>query len=137
MADIVLGFGSSHGPTMNTKPERWHELGEKDMQDSRFDFESLRQNPPAGIEKELTLEKFTERYDALQKGVDDLNQILIDSKADVVVVLSNPHGGVTTDLMQPTFGVFLNDPPPMTEGPRMGNTERRGGATTGGRIRGD
>jgi hypothetical protein len=23
MADIVIGIGSSHGPTMNTPPDRW------------------------------------------------------------------------------------------------------------------
>jgi len=54
MAQIVLGIGSSHGPTMNTPPDRWLELGEKDMQDARFDFATLLQNRRAGIEDELT-----------------------------------------------------------------------------------
>jgi hypothetical protein len=117
MAEVVLGIGSSHGPTMNTPPERWPKLGEKDMQDERFDFASLLQNPRPGIEQELTLEKFTERYNALQRDVDALNEILVQSRPDAVVVLSNPHGGVRHDLMQPTFGVHLNDAPPSVEGP--------------------
>jgi 3-O-methylgallate 3,4-dioxygenase len=124
MAEVVLGIGSSHGPTMNTPPERWPELGQKDMQDARFDFASLLAHPRPGIEQELTLEKFTERYNALQRDVAALNEILMAAHPDVVVVLSNPHGGVTTDVMQPTFGVHLNDAPPAVEGPNVSGQER-------------
>jgi hypothetical protein len=124
MAEVVLGIGSSHGPTMNTPPERWPELGQKDMQDARFDFASLLAHPRPGIEQELTLEKFTERYNALQRDVAALNDILMAAHPDVVVVLSNPHGGVTTDVMQPTFGVHLNDAPPAVEGPSVPGQDR-------------
>jgi hypothetical protein len=133
MAEIVLGFGASHGPTMNTPPERWAELGEKDQQDSRFDFASLRANPRPGIEQELTLEKFTERYNAVQSGVEALRGIMYDAKPDVVIVFSNPHGGVMADRMQPTFGIHLNDAPPMTEGPTAARRVAVGEAVTDGR----
>jgi hypothetical protein len=127
MAEIVLGIGSSHGPTMNTPPERWAELGEKDLQDARFDFASLLKDPRPGIDSQLTLEKFTERYSALQHDVDALNTIMQDARPDVIVVLSNPHGGVTQDVMQPTFGVHLDDAPPQVEGPaRPGGPDRLG-----------
>lgn len=119
MAEIVIGIGSSHGPTMNTPPDRWPELGEKDMQDVRFDFASLLKNPRPGIEQELTPEKFSERYNALQRDVDALNDVFQKARPDVVVVLSNPHGGVTPDVMQPTFGVHLNDAPPRVDAPAM------------------
>jgi hypothetical protein len=129
MAEIVLGIGSSHGPTMNTPPERWPELGEKDMQDARFDCASLLRNPRPGIEQELTLEKFTERYHALQRDVDALNSIIQEARPDTVVVLSNPHGGVTQDVMQPTFGIHLDDPPPVVDAPaRRGRAESEHGA---------
>jgi hypothetical protein len=109
MAEIVLGVGSSHGPTMNTPPERWSELGEKDQADGRYDYASLPHRP--GIEREVTIDKFRERYDALQRNVAQLWGVIQDARPDVIVVLSNPHGGVTTDLMQPTFGIHLNDAP--------------------------
>jgi 3-O-methylgallate 3,4-dioxygenase len=132
MAEIVLGIGSSHGPTMNTPPDRWQELGEKDMQDSRFDFATLIANPRPGIDQELTLEKFTERYNALQRDVDELNGIIQEANPDAVVVLSNPHGGIAADVMQPTFGIHLNDALPQVEGParpgRAGTTARDGAA---------
>jgi hypothetical protein len=129
MAEIVLGIGSSHGPTMNTPPERWLELGEKDMQDTRFDFASLLRDRRVELDAELTLEKFTQRYDAVQRDVTTLNDILMQAKPDAVVVLSNPHGGITADAMQPTFGVYLNDAPPAVEGPaRPGRPEGAGTA---------
>lgn len=132
MADIVLGFASSHGPTMNTPPERWHELGEKDTRDVRFDFKSLK--PKAGIEQEITIEKMRERYAAVQAGIAALGEVMREAKPDVIVVFSNPHGGVTTDLMQPTFGIHLNDAPPHTEGAAMrsagGDVQAAGGPRT-------
>jgi hypothetical protein len=100
---------------MNTPPERWARLGEKDQADVRFDFAAQPRRP--GIEQEITIEKFQERYDALQRNVDALAAVLHEAEPDVVIVLSNPHGGVATDLMQPTFGIHLNDAPPFTEAP--------------------
>lgn len=123
MADIVLGFASSHGPTMNTPPERWHELGEKDVQDIRFDFSSLR--PKDGIEDEITIERMRERFAAVQAGIKALTGVMREAAPDVVIVFSNPHGGVMTDRQQPTFGVHLNDAPPFTEGAPMPGQTRR------------
>jgi len=62
----------------------------------------------------------------VQKDVAALNDILMEAKPDAVVVLSNPHGGVRTDVMQPTFGIYLNDSPPAVEGPgRPGRPDAR------------
>ncbi len=116
MAQIVLGIGSSHGPTMNTAPERWAALGERDQLDARFDFAKLRANPRPEVEKQLTLDVFTQRYNKIQEDVKQLEQVIRDAKLDTVVVLSNPHAGITTDAMQATFGVHLNDAPPSVEG---------------------
>jgi hypothetical protein len=123
MAEIVLGFASSHGPTMGTPPEKWEDLGRKDTLDVRFNYEELIRTAKPGLEQEVTLEKFRERYDAVQKGIGALGAVLHEAAPDVVVVFSNPHGGVAYDLMQPTFGVHLADTPPMTEAPRRPYTE--------------
>lgn len=120
MAEVVLGFGSSHGPTMVTKPENWAALGEEDKLDVRFDFEAARKRAKPGLEAELTLDVFRRRYDALQTDIAALTQVMNDAKPDVVVVISNPHGGVSADRMQPTFGIHLNDAPPFTERPGRG-----------------
>src|SRR5579864_1468022 len=109
MAEIVLGIGSSHGPTMKTAPEKWSALGEKDQLDVRFDFAALRANPRPGLELELKPEKMRQRYDQIQRDIASLTEVVNEAGPDVVVVLSNPHGGVRTDLMQPTFGLYVND----------------------------
>jgi hypothetical protein len=116
MANVVLGIGSSHGPTMNTPPDRWLALGERDQLDARFDFARLRANPRPGVAEQLTTETFTTRYKAIQDDVKSLERVMRDAKLDAVVVLSNPHGGITRDAMQATFGVHLNDEPPSVEG---------------------
>jgi len=131
MAEIVLGFASSHGPTMGTPPERWAELGKKDEIDARMDWEELLRTARPGLEQEVTLEKFRERYNTVQKAVDVLGAILHEAGPDVVVVFSNPHGGVGYDLMQPTFGVHLSEEPPFTEAPRRPYTEAPARATPG------
>lgn len=136
MADIVLGFAASHGPTMTTPPEEWAKLGEKDTMDPRFDFKSLK--PKAGIEQEITIERQRERYAAIQEGIKKLAAVLNEANPDVVVVFSNPHGGVKADLFQPTFGVHLNDAPPRTEGvPIPGRTRGEGERATAGRETGE
>ncbi len=114
MAEIVLGFASSHGPTMNTPPEEWLELGKTDLDDVRYDFQAALDNAKPGMADELTSEKFQERYDAVQAGIRVVSDVLHEAAPDVVAVFSNPHGGVAPDRMQPTFGIHLNDPPPLT-----------------------
>src|SRR5688572_24207935 len=115
---------------MKTPPERWAALGEKDQEDTRFDFAALRANPRPGIEKEVNLEKFTERYNLLQENIAKVAEVIRQASPDVVVVLSNPHGGVAADKMQPTFGIYVNDPPPLTEAPRFPGQRSRSVVTT-------
>jgi len=97
---------------MHSLPENWRRLGVEDEQDPRFDFTRLQRRTE--IESELTPEKMQERYDLIQQAIADLSAVLHDANPDVVILLSNPHGGVAADKMQPTFGIYLNDPPPVT-----------------------
>jgi hypothetical protein len=101
---------------MNTAPDRWAALGERDQLDARFDFAALRANPRPGVAEQLTLEVFTERYNKIQQDVQQLEHVIRDARLDAIVVLSNPHGGITTDAMNATFGVHINDAPPSVEG---------------------
>ncbi len=117
MAEIVFTFAASHGPTMNTPPEKWLSLGEKDQDDARLDYEWALAHVKPTIAQELTLEVFKEKSAAIHRDIKTLTAMLDDARPDVVVVISNPHGGVVTDAQQPVFGVHLNEEPPLTEGP--------------------
>jgi hypothetical protein len=106
---------------MNTPPEGWLELGRRDTQDARYDYASLR--PKQGIELELTEEKLRQRHAAVQNAIAALRDVVLAAAPDAVVVFSNPHGGIAPDRPQPTFGIHLNDAPPLVEG--VANQERR------------
>lgn len=102
---------------MNTVPEKWLTLGEKDPEDARLDWDWAMAHVKPNIEDELTIEVFREKYAAIQRDIKTLTEMLDDARPDVVIVVSNPHGGVVTDVQQPVFGVHLNEEPPLTEGP--------------------
>ncbi|MFN0074603.1 MAG: hypothetical protein ACKVVP_24235 [Chloroflexota bacterium] len=112
MAQIVLGLGSSHGPTIRTRPEAWERLGKKDMEDTRFNFEAELRAAKPDMPDELTMVKKQERYDACQRGVNTLNTVLSESAPDCIVMVSNLHGDIAPHQQQ-IFGVFTGESLPM------------------------
>jgi hypothetical protein len=124
MADIVLGLGSSHGPTIRTPPEQWDNLAAKDMEDPRYSYAELLAMARPGLEAEVTMEKKRERYAKLQAGVARVQEQLAAAAADVYVVISNPHGVPPLNKMYPVFGMYLSD---------EGSTIARTGHQSGGR----
>ncbi len=115
MAEIVLGMGSSHGPTIRTQPEAWERLGRKDMEDPRFDFEAELKTVKSDILDEITIERRRERFDACQRGMAELSRQLSESNPDCIVMVSNLHGDIPAHQQQ-IFGVFTGDSLP-GEGP--------------------
>jgi 3-O-methylgallate 3,4-dioxygenase len=109
MARIVLGLGSSHGPTIKTPPERWNTLAAKDMEDPRYSYAELLAMARPGLAAEVTPEKKQERYEALQRGVAAVQGILEEAAPHVSIVLSNPHGVPPLNRMYPVFGIYLGD----------------------------
>ncbi|MBM2810499.1 MAG: subunit LigB of aromatic ring-opening dioxygenase [Chloroflexi bacterium] len=105
MAKLVLGFGSSHGPTMRTPADDWPNLDRKDQQDARFDYAGLLARAPASIMQEITPEKMQERYDACQVGMKRLSEVIAEAAPDVVLVVSNTHTALADDY-QVAFGVY-------------------------------
>ena len=105
MAEIVLGIGSSHGPTVQSPPEKWAKLGEGDKFDPRFDYEGFLKIAPPGLDKEITPEVQQRRDDAKKVALAKLTQIIKDAKCDVIVVVSNIHR-VEKNGHHPIFGIM-------------------------------
>lgn len=105
MADIVLGIGSSHGPTVQSPPEKWAKLGEGDKFDPRFDYEGFLKIAPPGLDKEITPEVQKRRDDAKKVALAKLTKMIKDAKLDVIVVVSNIHRVEKTGH-HPIFGVM-------------------------------
>lgn len=105
MAEIVLAIGSSHGPTVQSPPEKWAKLGEGDKFDPRFDYEGFLKIAPPGLDKEITPETQQKRDAAKKVALAKLTQIIKDAKCDVIVVVSNIHR-VEKNGHHPIFGIM-------------------------------
>jgi len=120
MAEIVFAFGSSHGPTIATRPEKWDTIVERDKSDPRYDYDELARNASPSILQEITAEKKRQRWDACQKAIEQLQAMLREARPDVAVVVSNPHGILPDDTLA-VFGVFRGE---MLSGPTRNRRER-------------
>lgn len=105
MAQIVLAFGGSHGPSIQTPPEGWAKLGDGDTRDPRFDFQALLRKAKPGLEKELTREAQDKRYQAAHAALAKLRDAIDAARLDVLLVISNQHR-VYADDQHAVFGVL-------------------------------
>jgi Catalytic LigB subunit of aromatic ring-opening dioxygenase len=108
MARIVLGVGSSHGPTIQSKPADWAKLVERDKRDKRYDYQALLRNARPEIERELRPEVQQRRHEAIHAALAKLREVIADARLDVVVVLSNFHRRRDKDNL-PVFGIFRSE----------------------------
>ncbi len=111
MAKLVLGFGSSHGPTIRTLPGDWDRIAERDKKDPRYNYQELLKKADPAIAQEITLQKKQERYDRCQSGKEKLTDVIAQAKPDVVIVVSNPHG-VLPDDTHAVFAVYWGEETP-------------------------
>jgi hypothetical protein len=105
MAQVVLGLGSSHGPTIQTPPEEWRRLGEGDTRDPRFKYEDLLKRARPGLDQEIAIERQRERYHAAHAALDKLTEEVKKAKPDVLVTVSNIHR-IRPEDNQPVFSVY-------------------------------
>jgi hypothetical protein len=114
MARVVLGVGCSHGPSLQSPPEQWARLGEGDKRDPRFDYQEFLRNAKPGLDKEITIDVQRQRHAAAQTAVKKLTDIIVRSKLDAVVIVSNQHRVRPADN-HPVFGVFRAASFPVTK----------------------
>jgi hypothetical protein len=108
MAKIVFAFGSSHGPTIETRPENWDDIVARDMKDPRYRYEDLLRKANPALRKEITLEEKQRRWNACQIAIAKIKTKLAEAKLDVAIVVSNPHGILPDDTIA-VFGVFRGE----------------------------
>ncbi len=113
MAEIVFGFGVSHGPLLVTPPAEWELRAEWDRRQRHhyrggtYAFEELvrlkRDEPLAAA---LTLEAKTERYARCRRRIRELGEALRAAAPDVLVVAGDDQREWIMADVQPTFTVF-------------------------------
>jgi aromatic ring-opening dioxygenase catalytic subunit (LigB family) len=91
MSDLVIGLASSHGPSIQSPPETWVRLAEKDKRDPRLDYGALLASARPGLAEETSIDVQRRRHAALQAALETLSRRVNKSRPDVVVVISNAH----------------------------------------------
>ena len=114
MAEITLGFGTSHGSLLITKPADWTGRAGADrrnkalaFREKTYNFEELYDlRRGDDFAAQCTLEVRQERYDRCQKQLDVLADTLEKAAPDVVLIVGDDqHEWFSADV-QPSFAVF-------------------------------
>ncbi|HZR76995.1 hypothetical protein [Bradyrhizobium sp.] len=104
MAQLVFAAGSSHGPTIQSTPDKWLNLAERDKRDPRYDFQAVLREARPGLEREITPDVLQARYKTIHADLDKLNAVIASVPVDVVIVVSNIHR-VRDDDNHAVFGI--------------------------------
>ena len=108
MAQIVFAAGSSHGPTIQSTPDKWLQLVERDKRDPRYSFEEVLRNARPGLDQEIRPEIMQQRYKVIHADLDKLTDVIASVPVDVMIVVSNIHR-VREEDNHPVFSVFRAD----------------------------
>jgi 3-O-methylgallate 3,4-dioxygenase len=108
MAQLVFAAGSSHGPTIQSTPDKWLKLAERDKRDPRYDFQAYLREARPGLDREITPEVLQERYKVIHADLDKLTEVIASVPVDVMIVVSNIHR-VRDDDNHPVFGIVRAD----------------------------
>ncbi|MGE3246067.1 MAG: hypothetical protein AB7F96_09195 [Beijerinckiaceae bacterium] len=114
MAEIVLGFGTSHGPLLATPPEEWDLRANVDRKNPELAFgagtynfaELAELRKGQGFEKENAVEVRRERWDRCQKQLDVLGERIRAAKPDALLIIGDDHHEWFKQDVQPAFSVF-------------------------------
>lgn len=117
MAEIVMGFGTSHGPLLATPPEEWDLRANVDrknpelaFREGTYDFPTLAKlRQGEGFEKLNSVEVRTERWERCQKQLDALGARILAAKPDAMLIIGDDHHEWFMQDIQPAFSVFYGD----------------------------
>lgn len=105
MAQIALALGISHGPTIQSEPDKWRLLGERDVRDPRMDYQALLKTAPPGLDAQIAPATHAIRYAAIQKALGEMRRRIVEAQLDIIVVISNLHRVGKNDP-HPVFGLL-------------------------------
>lgn len=115
MANIVYGFGSSHGPLLSTPPDKWDLRAADDRLNTRhpfrgkvYDFPGLvaARQDEKDFAHEMSLTTRTERHARNDRALDKLAEKFAEVNPDIVVVVGDDQHEWFYDDIQPSFTVY-------------------------------
>ena len=139
MAEVVLGLGTSHSPQLSTPSKYWGGYAERDYRDRHLvmddgivrNYEEVLAKAPPGLDREITPEKWEERYEACQQGVQRLSESLKKANLDALIVIGDDQKEMFTDDNMPAVLVYWGEEFPITPRPvfTADDTEHAGAAS--------
>jgi hypothetical protein len=116
MAELVLGVGTSHGPLLNTPPDRWGERAVADYRNTAlafrgqdYTFEELNALREGAFAVECDPEVQRRRHAACRDAIRTLGEVVDAAGLDALVVVSSDHKEVFDDELLPQFAVYHGD----------------------------
>ena len=118
MAQLVLGLGTSHSPQLSMPPETWAVRAERfdarrsDLvgTDGRvYKYQELLSVASPSIQQEITLEKMQARYEANQRGMTRIAEVLQQAEPDVLVMVGDDQQQVIKDDNMPAISVYWGE----------------------------
>jgi hypothetical protein len=121
MARIVLGLATSHSPLLSTPIDQWEEgHAAKDRRDYAAVLAERSARNAAWIGPELTIERWRQKYAAVQEAIARLGEGFAEMNPDVVVIVGDDQQEVFRHEARPALalycGEFLHVVPPDTSG---------------------
>jgi Catalytic LigB subunit of aromatic ring-opening dioxygenase len=118
MAQVVLGLGTSHSPLLSMTPDLWAGRGERDRSNPELigtdgitsNYDDLMARIDVGrIAKEITPEKFQERYERNQKGIAKVAAAMYGADLDILVMVGDDQQEYLRDDNMPSFCIYWGD----------------------------
>jgi hypothetical protein len=114
MAEIVFGFGTSHGPLLATPPHEWDLRANIDrknkalaFRDGTFDFQQLYDlRKGEHFEKQNAHDVRAERDARCQKQLDVIGERVKQVNPDALVIVGDDHHEWFLNDIQPAFSIF-------------------------------
>ncbi|MEX2599338.1 MAG: extradiol ring-cleavage dioxygenase, partial [Dehalococcoidia bacterium] len=117
MAKVVLGIGTSHSPMLSTTPDVWPKHVERDLVNAELwawdgkphRYDELVEMSRPELEKEITLDRWWERYNACQDAIAKVGEIVADVNPDVLVIVGDDQKEVLHEDNMPAMMVYWGD----------------------------
>jgi hypothetical protein len=114
MAEIVFGFGTSHGPLLATPPHEWDLRANVDRKNKALAFEAGTYDFPQlyelrkgqHFETQNTLDIRKERDARCQHQLDVLGERLAQANPDALIIVGDDHHEWFQNDIQPAFSIF-------------------------------
>ena len=117
MARITLGLGTSHSPQLSTPAELWPDHADRDKHNPMLydhdgvhrTYEELIELAPADIAKQLTPDRWEQRYQTCQDDIARVGRSLSEAGVDVLIMVGDDQHEMFNDDNMPAMSIFWGE----------------------------